>query len=66
MFLLAATEVIRPALCELRRMQKPVQRVMIAGGGNIGQRVAARLQKRYEVEDHRAVAGPRGNPWPTN
>jgi len=49
-FLLAATEVIRPALRELRRMQKPVQRLMIAGGGNIGQRVAARLQKRYEVK----------------
>jgi trk system potassium uptake protein TrkA len=49
-FLLAATEVIRPALRELRRMQKPVQRVMLAGGGNIGQRVAARLQKRYEVK----------------
>jgi trk system potassium uptake protein len=49
-FLLAATEVIRSALRELRRMQKPVQRLMIAGGGNIGQRVAARLQKRYEVK----------------
>lgn len=49
-FLLAATEIIRPALRELRRMQKPVQRLMLAGGGNIGQRVAARLQKRYEVK----------------
>ena len=49
-FLLAATEVIRPALRELRRMQKPVERLMLAGGGNIGQRVAARLQKRYEVK----------------
>jgi trk system potassium uptake protein TrkA len=49
-FLLAANELIRPALRELRRMQKPVQRVMIAGGGNIGQRVAQCLQKRYEVK----------------
>ena len=49
-FLLAATEVVRPALRELRRMQKPVQRLMLAGGGNIGQRVAACLQKRYEVK----------------
>ena len=49
-FLLAANELIRPALRELRRMQKPVLRVMIAGGGNIGQRVALRLQKHYEVK----------------
>jgi trk system potassium uptake protein TrkA len=49
-FLLAANELIRPALRELRRMQKPVLRVMIAGGGNIGQRVALRLQKQYEVK----------------
>lgn len=49
-FLLAASELIRPALRELRRMQKPVLRVMIAGGGNIGQRVAERLQKHYEVK----------------
>ena len=49
-FVLAATELIRPALRELRRMQQPVRRVMLAGGGNIGQRVAARLQKRYEVK----------------
>lgn len=49
-FLLAATEQIRAALRELRRMQQPVRRLMIAGGGNIGQRVALRLQQRYEVK----------------
>ena len=49
-FLLAATEHIRPVLLELRRMQKPVRRIMIAGGGNIGARVAAALEKDHEVK----------------
>jgi len=49
-FLLAAAEHIRPVLRELRRMQKPVRRIMIAGGGNIGARVAAALEKDHEVK----------------
>ena len=49
-FLLAATENIRAVLRELRRMQQPVERVMIAGGGNIGLKVAAYLEARYEVK----------------
>jgi trk system potassium uptake protein TrkA len=49
-FLLAATEFIRPVLCELRRMQDPVRRVMIAGGGNIGSRVATALEAEHEVK----------------
>jgi trk system potassium uptake protein TrkA len=49
-FLLAATEHIRPVLRELRRMQQPVRRIMIAGGGNIGARVAAALQDGHEVK----------------
>ena len=49
-FLLAATFHIRTALQELRRMLKPVRRVMIAGGGNIGSRVAATLGRKYEVK----------------
>ncbi len=49
-FLLAATRFIRPVLRELRRMQKPVKRVMIAGGGNIGARVAAALEADHEVK----------------
>jgi len=48
-FLLAASEHIRMVLKELRRMQKPVQRVMIAGAGNVGSRVARRLEAQYEV-----------------
>jgi trk system potassium uptake protein TrkA len=42
-FLLAATENIRTVMSELRRMDKPVKRVMIAGGGNIGLRLARAL-----------------------
>lgn len=49
-FLLAAAEHIRPVLRQLRRMMNPVQRIMIAGGGNIGLRLAKVLEKRYEVK----------------
>ena len=49
-FLLAATEHIRPVLRQLRRMTTPVQRIMIAGGGNIGLRLAKALEKRYEIK----------------
>jgi trk system potassium uptake protein TrkA len=49
-FLLAATAHIRTALQELRRMLEPVRRVMIAGGGNIGSRVAATLGRKYDVK----------------
>jgi trk system potassium uptake protein TrkA len=49
-FLLAATEFIRPVLRELRRAQEPVKRVMIAGGGNIGARVATALEDEHEVK----------------
>jgi trk system potassium uptake protein TrkA len=49
-FVLAASAHIRPVLQELRRMLEPVRRVMIAGGGNIGARVAATLEGKYEVK----------------
>ena len=49
-FLLAAAEHIRPVLRELRRMLKPVRHIMIAGGGNIGFRVAQKLEDRYEIK----------------
>ena len=49
-FLLAAAEHIRPVLRQLRRMMTPVERIMIAGGGNIGLRLAKALEKRYEVK----------------
>ena len=49
-FLLAATEHIRPVMRELRRMLRPVRRIMIAGGGNIGARVALALEADYDVK----------------
>ena len=49
-FLLAATNFIRPIMRELRRMLEPVKRVMIAGGGNIGARVAEALEADHEVK----------------
>ena len=35
---------------ELRRMDKPVKRVMVGGGGNIGRRLARAIEKRYSVK----------------
>ena len=49
-FFLAATEDIREVLRELRRLDKPVKRVMVAGGGNIGFRVAKALEGRFQVK----------------
>jgi trk system potassium uptake protein len=48
-FCLAASEHIREVMRELRRMDRPVRRVMIAGGGNIGLRLALALEDRYSV-----------------
>ena len=49
-FFLAATHEIRQVMRELRRMDRPVKRVMIAGGGNIGFRVAQAIETRYQVK----------------
>jgi len=49
-FFIAATENIRGVMRELRRMDKPVKRVMIGGGGNIGRRLAQAIENKYEVK----------------
>ncbi len=49
-FCLAATEDIREVLIEMRRMDKPCKRIMIAGGGNIGFRLARALEDDYQVK----------------
>ncbi|MDR0528094.1 MAG: Trk system potassium transporter TrkA [Zoogloeaceae bacterium] len=49
-FVLAAAEHIRQVLREIRRHANPVRRIMIAGGGNIGLKVAAALEEHYEVK----------------
>jgi trk/ktr system potassium uptake protein len=48
-FCLAASGHIREVMHELRRMDQPVRRVMIAGGGNIGLRLARALENDYSV-----------------
>ena len=48
-FCLAAADDIRQVMKELRRMDQPVKRVMIAGGGNIGMRLARALEGGYSV-----------------
>ncbi len=49
-FCLAATRNIRDVMRELRRMDRPVRRVMIAGGGNIGLRLAEAIERKYVVK----------------
>jgi len=48
-FLLADSQHIRTALSDLRRMDSPVRHLMIAGGGNIGLRLARALATDYHV-----------------
>lgn len=49
-FVLAATEHIGTVLGALRQRARPVRRVMIAGGGRIGLRLAREIQGRYQVK----------------
>lgn len=49
-FFLAPTGQIRKVMAELRRMDRPVRHIMIAGGGNIGLRLARTLDKHYNVK----------------
>jgi len=49
-FVLAATEHIRGVLGALRKRDEPVKRVMIAGGGKVGLRLAREIHPRYRVK----------------
>ena len=49
-FFLAAAQNIPAVMKELRRAEKPFRRLMFAGGGNIGRRLAAALEGRYRVK----------------
>jgi trk system potassium uptake protein len=49
-FFVAAKEDIRAVMSELRRLDKPYKRVMIAGGGNIGARLAHNIEHNYRVK----------------
>lgn len=49
-FCLAATVHIRQVMRELRRSDQPIRRIMIAGGGNIGLRLARSIELDYQVK----------------
>ena len=49
-FFIAASKHIRQVMAEMRRVDKPYKRVMIAGGGNIGARLAKKLEREYNVK----------------
>ncbi|MFO7705552.1 MAG: Trk system potassium transporter TrkA [Halopseudomonas sp.] len=49
-FFIAAREDIRQVMGELRRQDRPYKRVVIAGGGHIGARLAASIEGRYRVK----------------
>jgi trk system potassium uptake protein TrkA len=56
-FFIAATEDIRAVMSELRKLEKPVKRVMVVGGGNIGLGLARVLENNYQVKliEHNAT-----------
>ena len=49
-FFIAARKHIRAVTSELRNLDKPVKRVIIAGGGNIGLRLAESIEAKYQVK----------------
>ena len=49
-FFIAASENIRAVTSELRKLDAPYKRVMIAGGGKIGASLAKRLEQDYQVK----------------
>jgi len=49
-FFVAARQDIRVVMSEMRKLEDPVRRVIIAGGGNIGYRLAAALESTNQVK----------------
>ena len=50
-FVIASAQHIRAVVSELRSVDKPYRRIMIAGGGNVGRRLADALEDgRYQVK----------------
>jgi trk system potassium uptake protein TrkA len=49
-FFIAASENIRAVTSELRKLDVPYKRVMIAGGGKIGASLAKQLEANYQVK----------------
>lgn len=53
-FFIAARKHIRAVMGELRKLDKPIKRLIIAGGGNIGRGLARALENSYQIKliDH--------------
>jgi len=49
-FFIAATDHIRAVMSELQPLEKNYRRIIIAGGGNIGFRLAKQLERHYRVK----------------
>lgn len=50
-FVIASAQHIRAVVSELRSVDRPYKRIMIAGGGNVGKRLANALEEgRYQVK----------------
>lgn len=49
-FFLAARKHIRAVMSELQKLEQPYRRVLIAGGGNIGARLASAIENQYRVK----------------
>ncbi len=49
-FIIVARKHVRAVMSELRRLDKPYKRIMIAGAGNIGKRLAKALEHNYQVK----------------
>jgi trk system potassium uptake protein TrkA len=49
-FFIAAKRDIRSVISELRKLERPVRKVFIAGGGHIGIRLAQALEGTYDVK----------------
>lgn len=49
-FFIAARNDIRAVMAEMRKLEPPVRRVVIAGGGNIGLRLASALEQTNNVK----------------
>ena len=49
-FFIAAKDNIRAVMSEMRKVDQPYKRVMIAGGGNIGATLASNIDSQYQVK----------------
>ncbi len=49
-FFITAKKHIRSVMGELRRLDKPFKRIILAGAGNVGRRLAKGLERRFQVK----------------